>query len=276
MCELFAMSCTLPTTVNYSLEEFSKHGGLTRNNKDGWGICYYEDGDIRLIKEAEPASSSPWVNFIAEQDLASHCVLAHVRMASVGHPKLVNTHPFERELGGQRHVFAHNGTMAEIADKLPILGNRYRPVGDTDSEHAFCLLLDRLHDLWWGAEQPPALDARLAVVTAFAAEIRPLGQANFLYSDGDVLFVHAHKRRYLNSDGSHSEPRAPGLSILAKFPDGRVEGLSCKGLDVQPSDQEVVYFASVPLTDDDWAPLPEGIVLAIRNGREVARVSPNA
>lgn len=276
MCELFAMSCTVPTTVNYSLEEFSQHGGLTRKNKDGWGICFYEDGDIRLIKEAVPASSSPWVNFIAEQNLASHCVLAHVRLASVGHPKLVNTHPFERELGGQRHVFAHNGTMAQIHDQLPLEGDRYRPVGTTDSEHAFCLLLERIHDLWWGMSQPPDLQARIVAVSQFAANLRPLGQANFLYSDGDLLFVHAHVRRHLNADGSHSEPRAPGLNMLAKSPNGRMEGLHCDGLHVEESDQEIVYFASVPLTEDDWAPIPEGTVLAIRNGREVARVVPEA
>ena len=29
MCELFAMSSDVPATVNYSLEEFLRYGGLT-------------------------------------------------------------------------------------------------------------------------------------------------------------------------------------------------------------------------------------------------------
>jgi glutamine amidotransferase len=51
MCELFAMSARLPSTVKLSLEEFSSHGGLTGTHKDGWGIAWYEDGDVRLLKE---------------------------------------------------------------------------------------------------------------------------------------------------------------------------------------------------------------------------------
>ena len=122
MCELFAMSSAAPATVTYSLERFAQHGGLTAGNKDGWGICYVEHEDIRLIKEPEPAASSPWVKFIAEQALASDCVIAHVRMASRGRPHLENTHPFERELAGRRHVFAHNGTLAEVQDKVAARG----------------------------------------------------------------------------------------------------------------------------------------------------------
>ena len=36
------MSSRLPSTVDYSLEEFSRHGDLTAPNRDGWGIVYYE------------------------------------------------------------------------------------------------------------------------------------------------------------------------------------------------------------------------------------------
>ena len=32
------------------------------------------------------------------------------------------------------------------------------------------------------------------IVVEFAARLRPLGPFNFVYSDGDALFVHAHRR----------------------------------------------------------------------------------
>ncbi len=51
MCELFAMSSFKPTEASFSLDEFSKHGGLTDRHKDGWGIAYYDDNDARIIKE---------------------------------------------------------------------------------------------------------------------------------------------------------------------------------------------------------------------------------
>jgi len=276
MCELFAMSSDGPSTVKYSLEEFSKHGGLTRKNKDGWGIAYYEEGDIRLIKEAAPAAGSPWVEFIAHRNLASDTVIAHVRMASRGQPKLENTHPFERELGGRRHVFAHNGTMKDIESAMPLTGDRFRPIGETDSEHAFCLLLDRLHDLWWsGDDGVPAWCDRLAVVTKFAADMRPLGQANFLYSDSDVLFVHSQKRRYQLPGGKLTEARPPGLNVLIQKHTSDQQDLSTAGLDVSVEGKQAMLFASVPLNNDLWVPLPEGAVLAVKNGRELDRTMPS-
>jgi glutamine amidotransferase len=276
MCELFAMSSDGPATVKYSLEQFSKHGGLTRENKDGWGIAYYDEGDIRLIKEAEPAANSPWVEFIAHQNLASDTVIAHVRMASRGHPKLENTHPFERELGGRRHVFAHNGTLKNIETALPLSGERFCPIGETDSEHAFCVLLDRLHAVWRSADGGvPDWQDRLGIITEFAADVRPMGQANFLYSDSDVLFVHSQARRYQRPDGSLTEARPPGLNMLIKKHTSEENDLSTAGLDVSVGAKQAMLFASVPLSTDLWVPLPEGTVLAVKNGHELHRTSPN-
>ena len=275
MCELFAMSSAVPAAVTYSLEQFAKHGGLTAGNKDGWGICYYEEEDIRLIKEPEPASSSPWVRFIAGQQLASDCVIAHVRLASHGKPHLENTHPFERELAGRRHVFAHNGTLRDVQDSFPLRGQRFRPIGETDSEHAFCLLLERLHDLWYGAARPPALSDRQRVIAGFAADMRRLGQINFLYSDGDCLWVHSHKRRY-QENGGFSEARPPGLHLLHRTREAGGETLECAGLRVSSDRPGMVLFASVPLNDDAWQPIPEGTLITIRKGHEVARAGPDA
>jgi glutamine amidotransferase len=272
MCELFAMSSNAAASVKYSLEEFSKHGGLTAGNKDGWGISYYEGGEARLIKEAAPAASSPWVSFVAEQYLRSDCVMAHVRLASRGAVRLENTHPFDRELGGRRHVFAHNGSLDGFCDGLPLKQELYRPIGDTDSEHAFCVLLERLHDAWW-KNGMPSLGERMEIVSGFAMDARRLGQANFLYYDGDVLFVHAHKRRW-EENGECSEPRAPGLHVrtIERYLSG--QGVDVGGPQVDCPDQEVLLFASVPLSRGDWDPIEEGTLLGVKAGREVARITP--
>jgi len=60
MCELLAKSSRQATTVNLSLSEFAQHGGRTGPHRDGWGIAYYEETDIRLIKDTKQASESPW------------------------------------------------------------------------------------------------------------------------------------------------------------------------------------------------------------------------
>jgi hypothetical protein len=53
------------------------------------------------------------------------------------------------------------------------------PIGSTDSEVAFCILMDRLSALW-STDAPPSAAARLTVVADLAAEMRDFGPANFL------------------------------------------------------------------------------------------------
>lgn len=272
MCELFSMSSRHPSTVNYSLHEFAKHGGLTYSNKSGWGIAYFQDRDALLIREAEPASDSPWVDFIAGQNLKSVCVIAHVRLASVGAPTLHNTHPFRRALGRRFHVFAHNGTLHNIHDKYDGEALDDRPVGETDSELAFCVLLQRLRPHWRDGEEGPTVETRFAIFAEFAAEMLKLGAANFIYSDGDVLFVHAHRRVH-EEGGVFSDPRPPGLSMRDCAAGEPRRDWACKGLKIDFPDPRAILFASVPLDDEGWEALPEGTALAVRHGRELGRVS---
>lgn len=269
MCELFGLSSSTDVGVKYSLHEFAKHGGLLHRNKSGWGIAYHKGRDAILVKEPAPASDSLWVRFIEAHPIRTSCAIAHVRFASVGGPVYANTHPFTRELGGQRHVFAHNGTVNGVWQRIPLETRRFRPMGDTDSEYVFCLLLERLALLWDDADAAPMLERRMDTVARFAEDLRVLGPANFLYSDGETLFVHAH-RRHWEEDGAMSEPRPPGLSVLS------VDGaeLLTRGLHVAGGDGAIAItaVASVPLTSDAWEPLAEGTVLALRDGREIGRV----
>ncbi len=70
--------------------------------------------------------------------------------------------------------------------------------------------------------------------------------------------------------GGFSEPRSPGLSIISL--DGAE--LATRGLQVKGADEDIAItaVASVPLTAEGWTPLPEGTVLALRRGREIARI----
>ena len=261
MCELFAMSTRHPSTVALSLEEFSRHGGLSGPHKDGWGLASYADGDVRLIKEAFPASDSACVRFVQEHPFRSTLVISHIRKATQGQVATRNCQPFIRELGGRWHSFAHNGDLNGLREDARFRADRFRPVGETDSEHAFCVLLDRLQGLW-RAGPCPSVDARLDVVRQFAGDLREQGPANFLYSDGDLLVAHAHRRH--QADGSI---RAPGLWRLVRH--CREGGaLNAGGLRVAAPgvEQDVVLMASVPLTGEAWVPMAEGAVLAARAG----------
>ncbi len=261
MCELFGLSSNIPVTAKLSLETFARHGGDTGPHRDGWGIAYFEDRDARLIKEAGPAAGSEWVEFIGRQKLNSKIILSHIRSATQGRVSFINTHPFIRELGGRKHVFAHNGTLSGIETTKTLSYQRYRLVGETDSEHAFCALLERLAELWLSSTEVPPLTHRHQIVSQFAAEISPLGAANFLYADGDAFFAHGNKRTQPTS----GKVAPPGLYWLNRqcAPESAYD---IPGLHVDSEDQHVVLVASVPLSDEGWVPLDEGEVLCIQNG----------
>ena len=257
MCELLAMSARFPTTLHRSMAELARHGGATGPHRDGWGIAYLQGGDAQIVREPTPACDSAWLACLQHQDLESAIVLAHVRRATQGPRLLRNTQPFARELGGRMHVFAHNGMLPGIEADPRFRLERFRPVGDTDSEHAFCALVDRLARRW--VRGLPALDERLAEVVAFAAALRELGPANFIYTDGDAVFGHGDRRR---DDAGNIRP--PGLHVLCR---------SCEGVSDGEGRQSVALLASVPLSPERWSPLAEGEVVVLREGRVVQRVS---
>ncbi|MBF0280765.1 MAG: class II glutamine amidotransferase [SAR324 cluster bacterium] len=263
MCELFAMSSLYPTTVSFSLEEFAKHGGLTGPHQDGWGIAFYAENDVRLIKDADAASQSACVKFIEKHDFISDLVISHIRKATQGGAKIKNTQPFSRELGGRMHVFAHNGDLKRIRSSKKTELGRYQPVGETDSEYAFCSLMASMQDLWTKGSIP-SLAERLALVSDFAGTIRKLGPANFLYSDSEYLYIHGHQRKQTGRPGFHP----PGLFTLCRSCSVNKAQDSIEGLDIKMGhqDQKAILVASVPLTEENWIPLAEGEIRVLAHG----------
>jgi glutamine amidotransferase len=262
MCELLGMSSDFPATLNLSLATLATHGAPPASIRDGWGVAYYEGSDVRLIKDAGPVSDSDWLGFLRKHDLRSPIIMAHIRKATMGQRTYWNAQPFARELVGKMHLFAHNGWLPGILGSARFQSSRYFRVGETDSEQAFCALLDRMADIWRQPGEIPPLAARLAIVSSFADELRNLGPANFLYSDGDALFAHGDRRKQ-TATGSVAPP---GLYMLQNWCRQTASGLEASGVSVKDASQAVTIVASVPLTADGWSPLAEGEVLAIFKG----------
>jgi predicted glutamine amidotransferase len=263
MCELFALSSKLPTLATFSLEEFSRHGGNTGPHRDGWGLAFYEDGYAQVFREAQSASTSEWMRFLKEHQHKSQCLVSHIRLATQGEPALRNTQPFSREIGGCRHVFCHNGDLSGIFDAMQL--TRFKPIGETDSEYAFCCLMGEMDQLWSNGK--PTLTDRVSLLGSFFDRLAELGQANFIYSDGDYLFVYANKRRQLSGK---VEP--PGLYYLSRHcaHDREAQSLSLAGIEISGTfcdiPQDLVLFASVPLSEEDWQPLPSNRLVVAQLG----------
>jgi len=263
MCELFAMSSFLPSTVTFSLEEFSQHGGLTDSHKDGWGIAFYEENDVRMIKEPQAAVYSPCLEFVKAHNFRSKIIISHIRKATQGEKTLRNTQPFCRELRGNMHTFVHNGDLIQLASNPKVRLDNYFPLGNTDSEYAFCFLMNLMGEIW-KADFPPGIEERYEVISYFANIIRDLGPANFIYSDSELIFVHGHKRTQKGGKGIHP----PGLFSLCRTCYARKHHQEVEGLQIGPQgdQQKIVLVASVPLTNEPWIPLAENEILILKKG----------
>jgi predicted glutamine amidotransferase len=184
MCELLGMECNVPTDITFSFSGLSARGGRAGPHAHGWGLALYDGNVAHVFREPAPACMSPLARFVREHPIKTLLAIAHVRRKTRGKVSLANTHPFVRELWGRTFVFAHNGTITQ--PRALRLGG-FRPMGQTDSEHAFCALLSALqHDF----PAPPTSRGELAeAIAAHAASIGKRGTFNMLLGDGAQLYA---------------------------------------------------------------------------------------
>ncbi|MHA1301275.1 MAG: class II glutamine amidotransferase [Candidatus Helarchaeota archaeon] len=189
MCELCGISANIKIGFKKIYSEFRSHSDI---HKDGWGIAFYEPRTFNIIKEAKPAYQSSLSKFIAESDyVKSHLIIAHIRRASHGNVSLRNTHPFQREFFGKPWVFAHNGTVFERPELRNFKLNYYFPIGQTDSELAFCYILDRLRNKGHKTTKGEIIDSIMSSINAI--DVGAFG-FNFLMSDTEYLYAYRGKR----------------------------------------------------------------------------------
>ena len=185
MCELMGLSFARPISADFSLREFARRGD---ENADGWGLGWYPDRSLALVKEPVRWQASSYTGFLESyHGLLSPLYIAHVRHRTVGgEPTHADTQPFRRELGGVEYCFAHNGTIAGFRD-LPL--GRFRPIGSADSEHVFCHLLEAVAER--GAELND--EAAWRWLHDRLAALNHLGTMNILLMDGRRLFCYHDK-----------------------------------------------------------------------------------
>ncbi len=168
------MECNVPTDITFSFTGFALRGGKTGPHADGWGVALYEGKFARSFLEPKPACESAMANFIRDNPIKTLLAVAHVRKKTRGKASLENTHPFKRVLWGRHWVFAHNGTLPHVKTrKLRV----EEPLGETDSEHAFCWMLERIRDAFPGGYPKDRAAALAAGGGRSAASSAPRGSS---------------------------------------------------------------------------------------------------
>ena len=250
MCQLLGMNSLKPASLHFSLAGFFRRGGDTDEHADGWGIAYYDQDVCHLLIDDRPAASSPMAQWAEHEALRSTNVVAHIRKATQGSVTPLNCHPFSRELWGKEWVFAHNGNLQADGLDAP---ERFVPVGQTDSEIAFCLLLDAMAAAFDHSPEPTLLAEFLS---EHANRIGQLGRFNFVLSNGEALF--------------RTTCVGPMHYIQRTYPFGCAQLLDCaKEIDFARHnhlDDRMVIVATKPLTDEAWQPLPVDEVVAFVGG----------
>lgn len=254
MCELLGMSANVPTDVVFSFTGLMQRGGHTGPHRDGWGIGFYEGRGLRLFQDPLASADSEIARLVQRYPIKSETVIGHIRQANVGAVSLANTHPFMREMWGHNWCFAHNGQLADFAPQLGM----YQPVGDTDSEAAFCDMLNRLRA---ACSSECGIEQLLPVIVAACNEYRSKGVFNCLLSNGDWLFS------YCTTKLAHITRRAPFGPATLKDADMSVDFQS----ETTPNDV-VTVLATEPLTDNElWTLYAPGEWRLWRNGETIAQ-----
>jgi predicted glutamine amidotransferase len=239
MCELLGMECNVPTDITFSFTGLRQRGGRTGPHGDGWGLAFYERNAARIFLEPSAAAESPLARFLAQNPIKTELAVGHVRKRTRGAMSLANTHPFVRELWGRHWVFAHNGTLPRVRKRK--LG-RFVPIGTTDSEFAFCVLLEELRASFPDYPRRPGELYRL--VADVGGRLATDGTFNFLLGDGRRLYARCGTRL------CYIVRKAPfGLATLSD--DDVVVDFSTV---TTPRDR-VVIVATTPLTTNEtWTP----------------------
>ncbi len=240
MCELFGLSSNKEVKVPELLKEFFDRG---KQHPHGWGISWYlKNGLAGVVKEPVAAPESKVAHFFAEK-VESYLMIAHIRKMSRGsYLSYSNTHPFVRSLWHRDFVFAHNGDVPKVKSNKNYELKTCVPYGDTDSEHAFCFMIEKL-----SAINDRDTNVLVRSIWNVAKEIGKLGKFNFLLSDGKHLFA------YMNREKTLHYLLNPKVEII------RENG----GIVVNPS---IAVIATEKLTNEGWISMEPEVLYVFNRG----------
>ena len=259
MCELLALNANTPTDLRFSFHGLTRRGGVTGDHADGWGLATYDpDGlGVQIYREDAPAAFSAIAAGVGQLELKAHCSIAHIRKATQGQVSLANCHPFHRRWQGQEWVFAHNGDLKGRLDAAPL----FPCEGSTDSEAAFCLILQHLQDQRIDANNDEAVFRQLLVC---ARRFAAMGTFNCLISNGHWLFAHANTKLH------RITRRAPFRRATLADDD-----VSVDFSELTDPEDVVTIVSTEPLTSDEvWTPIGVGEAVLLSAGEIVLREQP--
>ncbi|HKK47131.1 MAG TPA: class II glutamine amidotransferase [Balneolaceae bacterium] len=240
-------------------------------NGDGFGVGWYArdlDPDPALFRSVSPAWNNRNLKYLSPR-IASDCVFAHIRAASVGDVTELNCHPFNYN----NYLMMHNGGIDDFEEiKRPLIeklsDKRFDWLqGQTDSEHIFALFLDNLLKRSQDPEPADFCDAfreTFEILEQLKNKygIPGMSYLNLLATDGDII---VGSRFVTDSDKTplslhHSEGKKYQCN------DG-----DCYMTETDKHHERAILVVSETLTekDEDWNDVPENNFVIVDENLDV-------
>lgn len=205
MCRLFGIISVEPVNASkYLIKDpcslyVQSKANPKRLQGDGWGIGFYVNGSLRLVKSEKPVFEEYERFKEVVSKISSNIIVAHIRRASnprgLPREKLIsveNSQPF----GYRNHVFAHNGVINFPDEVAALLGDwRSNIKGLNDSEVYFWYIIK---EILQGKTLPEALRSFQETLKRVWSENlerhpdkdRAYVGLNIIFSDGRSLYAY--------------------------------------------------------------------------------------
>ncbi len=258
--DILAISLDGKGSPSINLNLPNKAGG---SHSHGWGFGWYPDNHSSVMVTKDPAARGEQVLVDAITDWSnfrSATFFCKVRGASKGYSH-TETQPFSRSFAGRDWLFVHNGDLDKA--KLETLhGDQTRllePLGNTDSELAFCDLMTQMQE----SDARRISDVDPKVLHAWFQRFDTLGSSDMYLSDGDSI-VCFH--------GSQSPKQLYHARIQPPDTKNTYTSEAAEILLSDPRDtyRTALIVSSSPFTDGQgktqWMQMQPGQMLIIRRG----------
>jgi len=247
-----------------NLELPNQSGG---SHSHGWGFGWYPEDNSSAMVTKDPAARgekvlvdtiTDWSNF------RSATFFCKVRGASKGY-SYNETQPFCRSFAGRDWLFMHNGDLEKSA--VEALHGQHRrllePLGNTDSELAFCNLLS----LMQASEGRRIADIDATLLHSWFQRFDSMGSADMYLTDGDsVVCFHgtqSPKQMY------HTRIQPPNNQAVYA---SQAAQLSLH--DPRDTYRTAFVVSSSPFSSGQWQQMQPGQMLIIRRGAMVWNSAP--
>ncbi|MDO5783755.1 MAG: class II glutamine amidotransferase [Eubacteriales bacterium] len=230
MCELFGFSSQKKENITGYLEEFYSH---SVQHPHGWGLVTFEGDQAFIEKQPVQATKSEYLKARLLDSVEAENAFGHIRYATIGHVDYDNCHPYtKKDANGRRWTLVHNGTIF-CYPPLDMFINIQQ--GNTDSERILLYLVSLIDQTEQEAGRRLSAEERFRVIDTAVVDMAPDNKLNLMLFDGEQMYVHTN---YKDS-----------LYLLEK------EGST--------------MFATVPLSEERWEPVPFAQLLAYQGGKQI-------